>query len=385
MIIELRVWQNVTHEESLWVSARPKGGDWDTLGTVPLAWNGQLNGYGAMSKHRFGDIELADVKLRVWQREREPGRIYVEACGACPARQSVRWQAWRPLGMIPLPLDDGLSRGGYYRYGDMDIAIPHRSPLLLEDREYLLALRDVLAGTATLNWDVGTPTTNWGGVIVTGTPPRVRGLNLAYRGLTGEIWGWLGNLTALTELRLNGNALTGSIPSKLHLLRRLTHVYLDGNHFHGCVPPRLWEAAHHDLDRLGLPRCEAPAGLPARTTRRRTREAVQGRIQPQPGAWTSTPSTRRQGDGFAPRRGLRSIYASVRPPEHLRRGRVGHRSADRRPVRHVALPGLVDSRELEAQPLFGVHLRVRRMAVAGFHARATGRLHLGEPGCHRIQ
>ena len=147
VIVELRIWQNVAYEENLWVSARPKGGDWDTRGTVPLAWNGSLHGYGAMSKHRFGEIELADVKLRVWQREMEPERIYVEACGACPAQQSVRWGAWRPLGMIPLPLDDGLSRGGYYRYGDMDIAIPHRSPLLLEDREYLLALRDVLAGT----------------------------------------------------------------------------------------------------------------------------------------------------------------------------------------------------------------------------------------------
>ena len=111
---------------------------------------------------------------------------------------------------------------------------------------------------AELDWDAGTHTIRWEGVTVSGAPPRVMGLHLAHRGLTGEIWGWLGDLTKLTELRLNGNALTGMIPSKLHLLKNLQHVYLAGNDLEGCVPPRLWEAAHHDLDEVGLPECGMP-------------------------------------------------------------------------------------------------------------------------------
>ena len=257
--------------------ARPQGGRWDTLGTIPLPRSGLVHAYGGISWHRYGEITIAGVGVRLWQRVIEPWRIYVQACsGACPA------QPWRPVRMTPLPfgyfgferLDRpgvgarvGRSANGRYRYADLDIAVPRDNPGLLADREHLLALRDTLAGTATwgwyeervtLNWDAGTPTTTWDGVTVSGSPPRVTGLDLANRGLIGEIWGYLGDLSELTELRLDGNALTGIIPSKLHLLTKLTHVYLDGNDLQGCVPPRLRTVAHHDLDALGLPDCPAP-------------------------------------------------------------------------------------------------------------------------------
>ena len=85
------------------------------------------------------------------------------------------------------------------------------------------------AGGAELDWSAGRLTADWEGITVAGTPPRVTGLDLAKRGLRGELWGYLGNLTELTELRLNGNALSGTIPSKLSLLTKLTHVYLGEN------------------------------------------------------------------------------------------------------------------------------------------------------------
>ena len=66
--------------------------------------------------------------------------------------------------MIPLPLDDGHSRSGRYRYGDLTVAVPVGNPGLAADREYLLALRDALAGAATLNWSRGTATGEWEGV-----------------------------------------------------------------------------------------------------------------------------------------------------------------------------------------------------------------------------
>ena len=68
----------------------------------------------------------------------------------------------------------------------------------------------------------------------------------------------LGELEALTELRLNANALTGRIPSKLTTLTNLTHLYLAGNSFAGCLPPDLRDVANHDLSSLSLTDCGAP-------------------------------------------------------------------------------------------------------------------------------
>ena len=167
--------------------------------------------------------------------------------------------AWAPLGKAPLPLDDGHSRSGRYRYGDLTIAVPRGNPGLLADGERLLALRDVFeGGGAQLDWSAGAPTPSWEGVTVSGSPPRVTGLNLTERGLTGEIWGWLGDLTELTELRLDGNTLKGRIPSKLLLLKNLTVLYFGGNELEGCIPPPLRAVPNNDLDSLDLPDCLDP-------------------------------------------------------------------------------------------------------------------------------
>ena len=263
VILELRVWQHVDDAEEVWVSARPKGGRWDTLGTIPLPpWDGQAFSYGEMGRHRFGDIAVGGVEVRVWQRWHRPARIYVQACAsACP--EPVLARAWRPLGKIPLPLDAGHTASGRYRYGDLDLAVPSDNPGLQADRDHLLALRDVLQeGTGELDWDAGRPTADWEGITLGGTPPRVTELDLAWRGLGGEIWGWLGDLSALTSLQLAGNALTGTLPSKLQLLRNLTYVSLYGNALEGCIPPGLWRVTNNDLWSVELPRCGTPAWLP---------------------------------------------------------------------------------------------------------------------------
>ena len=89
------------------------------------------------------------------------------------------------------------------------------------------------------------------------------GLELSGRGLTGEIWGYLGDLLELTDLRLDGNALTGLIPSKLVLLKQLTALHLGGNGFEHCVPPSLRAVPDNDIDSLGLPDCTDPASTRA--------------------------------------------------------------------------------------------------------------------------
>jgi hypothetical protein len=54
--------------------------------------------------------------------------------------------------------------------------------------------------------------------------------------LTGTIPAWLGDLTALTRLILQGNQLTGNIPSSLTALSNLTALHLYDNGLNGTVP-----------------------------------------------------------------------------------------------------------------------------------------------------
>lgn len=51
--IEVRVWQSRSDAERLYISARPEGGSWRTLGTVPLDMSGMTEDW------HYGDIALA--------------------------------------------------------------------------------------------------------------------------------------------------------------------------------------------------------------------------------------------------------------------------------------------------------------------------------------
>ena len=150
---------------------------------------------------------------------------------------------------------------------------------LVSDCGALLAERDVLAGTATLNWSADTPITDWNGVVVDGTPGRVTELHLSSLGLTGEIPIELVNLSNLQHLNLSGNQLTGAIPTELgHLpnlqylnlsenqltgtiptelgnLSSLQSLYLGKNRLTLCVPDELRNVPNNDLASLGLPSC----------------------------------------------------------------------------------------------------------------------------------
>ncbi len=63
-----------------------------------------------------GNPGTVRVEVRVWQDVGDELDIYVSAR---PATGS-----WRTLGTIPLPLDDGVSSTGRYRYGDIDVDVP---------------------------------------------------------------------------------------------------------------------------------------------------------------------------------------------------------------------------------------------------------------------
>ena len=129
------------------------------------------------------------------------------------------------------------------------------SPGLVSDCDALLAARDTLAGTATLNWSADTLIAEWSGVVVEGTPGRVTELHLNRVGLTGQIPIELGSLSNLRYLNLSDNRLTGGIPMELVGLVNLQSLYLGGNRLTGCVPDELRDVPNNDLVSLGLPFC----------------------------------------------------------------------------------------------------------------------------------
>ena len=138
------------------------------------------------------------------------------------------------------------------------ISDPGSNRGLVNDCEVLLAAKDTLRGTATLNWSVDTAIASWDGVSVSGTPGRVRGLDLSDEELDGVIPGELGDLYELTVLDLSDNSLTGDIPVELGWLYNLEEVRLSGNTLTGCLPVDLESAATNDLSSLNLLYCQPP-------------------------------------------------------------------------------------------------------------------------------
>ena len=113
------------------------------------------------------------------------------------------------------------------------------NPGLVSDCEILLAVRDTLRGTGTLNWAASTPIADWKGTTVGGTPTQVTALFLASSGLNGEIPAELGNLATLELLALGGNQLSGRIPAELGNLANLRDLSLSFNNLSGEIPAGL--------------------------------------------------------------------------------------------------------------------------------------------------
>ena len=112
-------------------------------------------------------------------------------------------------------------------------------PDLIRDCKALLAAKDTLRGTATLNWSADTATTSWDGITVKGKPSRVAEIILTDKSLDGSVPAELAELTGLQILHLYENQLTGSIPSELGSLTALTDLRLYDNRLTGTIPSEL--------------------------------------------------------------------------------------------------------------------------------------------------
>ena len=170
--------------------------------------------------------------------------------------------------------------------------------LTVRDCSALLAVRDTLAGTASLNWSNETAIGNWTGITSGASPTRVTEISLSNSSLSGSVPGRLSHLQSLTTLDLSENQLTGSIPGQLAKLPALATLRLSGNPLTGCIPAGLRDVATHDLASLNLPYCDATAPDPMATFTARANGETSVRL-----AWTAPDDNHGPITGYELQRG----------------------------------------------------------------------------------
>ena len=160
---------------------------------------------------------------------------------------------------------------------------------LVSDCNTLLGMKDVLRGSAALNWSTSTSIARWDGITLGGSPQRVTKvkLNSQKERLDGHIPAEIGELAMLEELWLHNNRLSGTLPPELGDLGNLSWLFLSNNElsgqipqdlnklkldrfwihkngFTGCVPYNLTLTREYKVE-SGLPACAPPTGSPTPT------------------------------------------------------------------------------------------------------------------------
>ena len=133
---------------------------------------------------------------------------------------------------------------------------------LVRDCTTLLAVKDTLRGTVTLNWSENIAVSTWTGVTLTDSSDGVQFLRLSRLRLDGSIPSKLGDLTKLKRLNLEQNRLTGSIPGELGDLANLTRLNLGRNRLSGSIPGDLGDLSN--LKTLRLSSNRLTGAIPAK-------------------------------------------------------------------------------------------------------------------------
>ena len=146
------------------------------------------------------------------------------------------------------------------------VSEPDDNPSLVYECARLLDAKYIFEADPPLNWSADVPMEEWEGVTLGGSPLQVTELDLAKRGLTGQIPDGFNDFYALRSLVLTSNRLTGELPSlnnqanlqylelaenrlsgEIHWwweeFSELQFLYLYGNKLSGEIPPELGDVA----------------------------------------------------------------------------------------------------------------------------------------------
>ena len=305
--VEVTVWRSVADPSRLWLSTRAEGGRWRTE-REPLELSapdeaGRFHRSNAIPVTvPLADGGAATVEVAVWRSAAEPSRLVVAT--------RAEGGHWRTEAE-PLDLSALSASGRFHRSAAVAVRVPFPSivpqpnprlleacsngvavpepeanPGLVNDCAILLEAHDILVGEGEpLGWSADKPVgSNWRGVTVEETPPRVTkvrlvGYGIDLRGqlppvlaglshlrhlwitgaLTGPIPPEFGQLVNLERLRLIASQLTGPIPPELASLSLLENLQLAGN-LTGAIPPELGQLAN--LERLRLGGNQLTGGIP---------------------------------------------------------------------------------------------------------------------------
>ncbi len=194
-------------------------------------------------------------------------------------------EALGPPGRVPAVDPAACAAGGV-------VSEPTANPGLVQDCVALLEIQQSFRRGASLNWSVERPLAAWDGVLVAGSPPRVRELRLVDRDLGGSLPPAVGRLTDLRVLALVHNLLAGPIPLEIAQLTKLDHLDLSRNPLGRTIPPGLGQLAA--LMYLDLAATQLTGPIPPElgelTSLRRLRldfNGLSGAIPPELGELTS--------------------------------------------------------------------------------------------------
>ena len=222
--------------------------DGTQIGTSPIGLSQGMTGAWSPDGSR---IAIGRLELR--RPAYDDGvALYTMAPDGSDLRLLVRHDSEGDLHLLGVrPTPDHVSTAGCA--SGTAVANPADNPGLVRDCETLLSIRDVLAASPPLDWTDDRPITEWEGVVIDSTPPRVIGLNLGYRGLSGVLPTELTALTALTQLReldLSWNKLSGTIPPELGTLMGLSRLDLFANNLTGVIPKEIGNLTNLEFLRL---------------------------------------------------------------------------------------------------------------------------------------